>query len=751
MDVLDAVPGDETVKGKLKKPRSKPRPNKAPSAEDDGRGAFASSGEEEEAVLRAVGGLTGAAAERAEARRNMVAFLRADVSSLCNALGVTQAAWGRELVAEEAEFSVRTTGEVRTTGVHTPAAPAPKGVRSPQPVATGGGKGSATWRAVDREALRKSLASFGLGRPDRVADAMRSSHGVDAVAVATAAFCRAIAPHAEPRERVLLERVLSDALLAAGCDVGGAVDSHAALEVVASWDARFGSFSLAETAARTSARRLRLLHQLGEVVAAMDAGGGDGGEAPPASSAAVWSSLRNDPLLRGGLPPNLPRWWDEEADAALLRGVWRHGYGAYAATRADPQLAHAFAKAVGTIRSVAHGSSKATAALHKRKRAAGGDEDDCGDGDGGGGGDGGAEGAAAPPSNPAVAFPPNDALTARLKRVLEVTARACGAGGGEDAGGAGGVPLSLLLPSHHEGDADEEGDEEAYGGDDGAGASPPKKAAKKAHRGGADTIVWTKRRRLEVVKAMMARGVPPPLASPQGDASADATAALEVFRDAASLPRSTPLAAVVAAASECEAEAHAVLAAPGGGKVKGKGAKAAKAAAAAAAADAAPPSPPDAPVRLTTLFTPASAAHLVERLELLTALACGIAVLDGSGGEAERAAASVGALTVGGARNAAEAPPAWWVPGVHDTALARGVLAHGHGAWSSILGDPEGAFQQPDASHSSAGIAGEALLRDAPPRVLARRLKLFLAATAVESADAPVEAAQGDDVQEDDG
>lgn len=162
------------------------------------------------------------------------------------------------------------------------------------------------WKKADRECLRRALLHFGLGRWDAVMQAMTEGlkvmpHSQQDVMDAAAAFCRACLPHLEGKEYAFL---VDEALptLAGAADVPTAQEWHKAEALAVSW-----------------ARRLRLLKGLQDARRLL-------------ADERTCESAREH--LRSMAETSAPSWWwDHRADEALVHGVYECGYGQYDAVK----------------------------------------------------------------------------------------------------------------------------------------------------------------------------------------------------------------------------------------------------------------------------------------------------------------------------------------------------------------------------------------------------------------------------------
>lgn len=177
-----------------------------------------------------------------------------------------------------------------------------------------------SWRANEREALRRGLLMFGLGRSDRVRSVMHSilkqmRHGLGDIADCCWEFVRICGLHADEKERPYAEK-LYEKSKDLGIEVGPEVSS------------RVGPWDRVEKSASGWLKRLVLLDSLGNVIRLC---------ASKETQEAAYNAIDN---LKDGTIPF--EWWGREADLALLAGVYKHGFGNYEALQGDSQFTSAF-------------------------------------------------------------------------------------------------------------------------------------------------------------------------------------------------------------------------------------------------------------------------------------------------------------------------------------------------------------------------------------------------------------------------
>ncbi|KIY98150.1 hypothetical protein MNEG_9811 [Monoraphidium neglectum] len=247
-----------------------------------------------------------APSERQQQISKLMSTYRGDIKKLQKQVSRKQNAWH-----QQADALPRLTA---VPGSHLPPPARPLPVRK-----------RVDWRPAEREALRRWFLAYGVGRWKEIHSALIESvrslgHGVgdveDACWEVLADIWGALSEEGAADESALIEQLLSLRDTPAPGPTPGAP-----LE------------PMGDAAARSAAKRLRLLAELSHLMGHLLA---CGGEAVAGRLRAVLEAA--PPKL---CPPPAP-WWGVDADLALLVGVWRHGYGAYGAIRADPELAHAF-------------------------------------------------------------------------------------------------------------------------------------------------------------------------------------------------------------------------------------------------------------------------------------------------------------------------------------------------------------------------------------------------------------------------
>uniref|UniRef100_A0A7I4B419 ATP-dependent helicase CHD1-2/hrp3 HTH domain-containing protein n=1 Tax=Physcomitrium patens TaxID=3218 RepID=A0A7I4B419_PHYPA len=178
------------------------------------------------------------------------------------------------------------------------------------------------WRANEREALRRGLLMFGLGRSEKVRSIMRtllklSRHGLGDIADSCWEFVKGCGAYAEPKEREYAEKRLQEA-------------SDHGIEMGPEVSERVGEFDKVGRNGSVWLKRLKLLDNLADVVRIC---------ANKETREAAYRAIDN---LRDASVPHEA--WGREADLALLAGVYKHGFGNYESLRKDEQFVEAFSK-----------------------------------------------------------------------------------------------------------------------------------------------------------------------------------------------------------------------------------------------------------------------------------------------------------------------------------------------------------------------------------------------------------------------
>lgn len=178
----------------------------------------------------------------------------------------------------------------------------------------------ADWRGNEREALRRGILMFGLGRSEKVRGIMRGLlkqmyHGLGDIADCCWEFVRQCSIYTEHKETVYVEKLLERAK-GLGIEMGPEVAE------------RVGQWERMEKLGSVWIKRIRLLDNLGHVVRLC---------ANPETQESAYNAI--DSLGDATVPCN---WWSRESDLALLAGIYKHGFGSYEALRTDEQFAEAF-------------------------------------------------------------------------------------------------------------------------------------------------------------------------------------------------------------------------------------------------------------------------------------------------------------------------------------------------------------------------------------------------------------------------
>lgn len=176
------------------------------------------------------------------------------------------------------------------------------------------------WNNKERDALRRGLLMFGLGRSKKVRSVMQSMlkqmrHGLGDIADCCWEFVRICGLNADEKERSYAEKLYEKSK-----DLG--------IEVGAEISSRVGLWDRIEKLASVWLRRLMLLDSLGNALRLC---------ASKETQQAAYNAIDN---LKDGVSPF--DWWGREADLALLSGVYKHGFGNYEALQKDPQFTSAF-------------------------------------------------------------------------------------------------------------------------------------------------------------------------------------------------------------------------------------------------------------------------------------------------------------------------------------------------------------------------------------------------------------------------
>ncbi|GAQ79272.1 hypothetical protein KFL_000270310 [Klebsormidium nitens] len=224
-------------------------------------------------------------------------------------------------------------------------------------------RSQAPWTDPEREAFKRSLFLFGLGRLEKVQSHMRQCHKksrqlLGDVTDAAYQLLEQCLAHIEGSDATLTQKRMQDLLKrrAHGDDV------ETGPEVAA----RVGVFAKLPTNAKSWVRRLQLLDGLDHALHVC------GSKATQKDAFKIILLIAED-----GTKP--ATWWTRNADIALMVGVYRHGYANYDAVRVDPEFAEAFAPALE-----AEGAAEPVRRKRRRKKQAEGEgeEGDQEDADG---------------------------------------------------------------------------------------------------------------------------------------------------------------------------------------------------------------------------------------------------------------------------------------------------------------------------------------------------------------------------------
>lgn len=176
------------------------------------------------------------------------------------------------------------------------------------------------WRSNEREAIRRGILMFGVGRSEKVRGVMRGSvkqmqHGLGDIADCCWEFVRACSVYSDLKESAFVEKLLGKAK-----DLG--------IEVGPEVTERVGQWERMEKSGSVWLKRIKLLDNLGHVVRLC---------ANPGTQKTAYNAI--DSLGDATLPCD---WWTRESDLALLAGIYKHGFGSYESLRMDEQFVEAF-------------------------------------------------------------------------------------------------------------------------------------------------------------------------------------------------------------------------------------------------------------------------------------------------------------------------------------------------------------------------------------------------------------------------
>ncbi|KAL2622124.1 hypothetical protein R1flu_002329 [Riccia fluitans] len=265
--------------------------------------------------------------------KKLAAQLRSELEDQCRELVTLQRQWKSELpvtvavpvtVHPEAVAIVAATKPVRVN-VRKSKAKEPKRGRGEPAVQRGPVKlpirRRIAWRANEREALRRGLLSFGLGRSEKVRDVMSSllkelRHGIGDIADCCWEFLRCCGIHADAKEVVEYAQKRYANVREMDLESGPELTE------------RVGVFEKTDKSSTLWLRRLKLLDSLQEVIRILT-----NDEQRQVAYRAI------DSVKDASVPAD---WWSREADLALLYGIFKHGFGNYDLIRNDPEFRHAF-------------------------------------------------------------------------------------------------------------------------------------------------------------------------------------------------------------------------------------------------------------------------------------------------------------------------------------------------------------------------------------------------------------------------
>jgi hypothetical protein len=160
-----------------------------------------SSGEEDDAAAAALDGGEGVASARAAARRALIEDMRETCAIFCLAIERSQQAWASDHVAATAAAAVLPS-RAEVAAARAPRAPKPKAEKAAPAAAAAA---AASWRVAERDALRRALALFGLGRPAKAAEAISATplrHSLADIEARAASRQRRGSPHARALARM---------------------------------------------------------------------------------------------------------------------------------------------------------------------------------------------------------------------------------------------------------------------------------------------------------------------------------------------------------------------------------------------------------------------------------------------------------------------------------------------------------------------------------------------------------------------
>lgn len=184
------------------------------------------------------------------------------------------------------------------------------------------------WRQGERDALKRCLLAFGAGRWREIRAALTgayrgSNHTIQAVETACWELLAAVRPLVDESDARYIDHLW-----------------HTTARAGAPQPTQGAPWLKVESIARAIVKRLRMLETFQHSMASL--------ENPRV--------LRSFTVAIAGMPDSSPPavWWSADADLALLRGVFKHGYSNYDPLRVDPEFAAAFVgafKAAPTIAS----------------------------------------------------------------------------------------------------------------------------------------------------------------------------------------------------------------------------------------------------------------------------------------------------------------------------------------------------------------------------------------------------------------
>jgi len=196
------------------------------------------------------------------------------------------------------------------------------------------------WKKNELDLLRRTLLSLGLGRTDALLEAIRAQvrgfrRGEADVRDGVAAFLEALAPHVDAKDAPFLALKLHE------CRAEGDLRGFPVQRPEGLPDSGLPSaWHRIPSLGAGWAKRLRVLDHVADAIFLCT------NEETQGQARAAIASI-----------PDMARpasWWGFEQDVAILRGITRCGYGNYDAVRVSPEFAQHFAASTGTSRPREH-------------------------------------------------------------------------------------------------------------------------------------------------------------------------------------------------------------------------------------------------------------------------------------------------------------------------------------------------------------------------------------------------------------